>query len=160
LKLFALQLKQNPRLIAGLINGHERSLLKEVNCGIAMDSQDGLFVPVIENAQDCSASELREHINALKIGVAERTLPPQRFQNASITLSNFGKFAGKYASPIIVPPMVSILAAGRLFKEPKLESGSIIEATKLPLSLTFDHRAITGGEATRFLGALIHALEK
>jgi pyruvate dehydrogenase E2 component (dihydrolipoamide acetyltransferase) len=141
-------------------NGHERSILKEVHCGIAMDSQDGLFVPVIENAQNCSTAELRQQINELKIGVAERTLAPQRFQNASITLSNFGKFAGKYASPIIVPPMVSILAVGRLFKEPKLESGNMIEATKLPLSLTFDHRAITGGEATRFLGALIHALEK
>lgn len=141
-------------------NGHERRLFDEVNCGIAMDSQEGLFVPVIENAHACTSTELRNQINELKIGVSERSLAPHRFQNASITLSNFGKFAGKYASPIIVPPMVAILATGRLFKEPKFQAGSVIESTKLPLSLSFDHRAITGGEATRFLGAVIHKLEK
>ena len=124
-----------------------------------MDSKDGLFVPVIEQAQCKTPEQLREEINQLKIGVANRSLPPQRFQNASITLSNFGKFAGKYASPIIVPPMVAILAVGRLFKEVKMGENGPIEATKLPLSLTFDHRAITGGEATRFLGYMIQSLE-
>lgn len=137
---------------------HERTLFNDINLGLAMDSKDGLFVPVIENAQRLSADELRAQINELKVGVSQRTLTPQRFQNATITLSNFGKFAGKYASPIIVPPMVAILAIGRLYKELKMTEQGIVEATKLPLSLSFDHRAITGGEATRFLGAVIQSL--
>jgi 2-oxoisovalerate dehydrogenase E2 component (dihydrolipoyl transacylase) len=149
---------QEPSLNAWF-NGHERELLNDVHLGVAMDSKDGLFVPVIEQAQSKTPEQLREEINRLKIGVANRSLPPQSFQNASITLSNFGKFAGKYASPIIVPPMVAILAVGRLFKELKMGQHGPIEATRLPLSLTFDHRAITGGEATRFLGAMIQFLE-
>jgi 2-oxoisovalerate dehydrogenase E2 component (dihydrolipoyl transacylase) len=141
-------------------NGHERILFDEVHLGLAMDSQDGLFVPVIKNAQALNDFELRQNINVLKTGVIERSLAPEQFQNATITLSNFGKFAGKYASPIIVPPMVAILAVGRLFKTPTIQQEQLSEAVKLPLSLSFDHRAITGGEATRFLGAIITALEK
>jgi 2-oxoisovalerate dehydrogenase E2 component (dihydrolipoyl transacylase) len=140
-------------------NGHESVLFDDVNLGLAMDSPDGLFVPVIENAQTKNHETLRQEINSLKKGVAERSLAPARFQNATITLSNFGKFAGKYASPIIVPPMVAILATGRLFKAPKIQDKNLVEAVKIPLSLSFDHRAISGGEATRFLGKIIEALE-
>ena len=64
-----------------------------------------------------------------------------------------------YASPIIVPPMVAILAVGRLHETAVAQDGDIDAHRVLPLSLTFDHRAITGGEATRFLGAVIKSLE-
>ena len=79
-----------------------------------MDSKDGFFVPVIEKTQTLSTDELHAQVNELKVGVSQRTLAPQPFQNPSITLSNFRKFAGKYASPIIVPPMAAILAVGKL----------------------------------------------
>ncbi|HBZ2993936.1 TPA: 2-oxo acid dehydrogenase subunit E2, partial [Legionella pneumophila] len=82
-------------------------------------------------------------------------------KGATITLSNFGKFSGRFASPIIVPPMVAILAVGRLYKAAVINDEDKIEAHKmLPLSLSFDHRAITGGEATRFLGAVIESLQQ
>lgn len=151
--------KQEPSL-NGWFNDNERALLDDVNLGIAMDSKDGLFVPVITKAQTLDEFQLRAKINELKNQVALRQLSTEQMQHASFTLSNFGKFAGKYASPVVVPPMVAILAVGRLFKEPKFGNQGVIEATKLPLSLTFDHRAITGGEATRFMGELIKALEQ
>ena len=143
--------KKEPALNAWF-NGQERQLFDHVNLGLAIDSSDGLFVPVLSQADTQTNEQLRTIINTLKTGVAERSLPPQSFHGATITLSNFGKFAGKFASPIIVPPMVAILAVGRLSKNNL--------STTLPLSLSFDHRSVTGGEATRFLGAVMQFLQQ
>lgn len=137
----------------------ERCLLDEINIGLAVDTKEGLFVPVIQNAAKKSSQELREEINRLKKSVQERTLAPAGFHGASITLSNFGMIAGRYATPIIVPPMVAILGSGRLREEPRIYNKEIEIRRVLPISLTFDHRAVTGGEATRFLGAVIKSLE-
>lgn len=136
-----------------------RKCFTEVNLGLAMDSTEGLFVPVLHNVQQHSDEVLRQLINDYKTGVQARTLPPEQFQGSTITLSNFGKFAGRFASPIIVPPMVAILAVGRLYEGAVSEQGVIHSRHILPLSLSFDHRAVTGGEATRFLGVVIKALQ-
>ncbi len=124
-----------------------------------MDNADGLFVPVIHAAQAQSDKALREHINAFKTSVQDRTVPAEQLKGSTITLSNFGKFAGRFASPIIVPPSVAILAVGRLYESVKSEQGQLSSCHVLPLSLSFDHRAVTGGEATRFLGAVIESLK-
>lgn len=137
----------------------ERCLHKEIHIGLAMDTDEGLFVPVIKQAQDKSAQELRSVIDNFKKTVRDRSVPPSELQGATITLSNFGMFAGRYATPIVVPPQVAILGCGRVREEAKPIQGKIEIRKLLPLSLTFDHRAVTGGEATRFLGALIKFLE-
>jgi 2-oxoisovalerate dehydrogenase E2 component (dihydrolipoyl transacylase) len=131
-----------------------------VALGIAMDTKDGLFVPVINDAHKKSLEQLREKINAFKLSVNSREIPPEQLTGATITLSNFGNFAGRYASPIIVPPQVAIVGVGRLREEAKAIDGVIESRRIIPLSLSFDHRAATGGEATRFLGAVIQSLEK
>ncbi|MCE2943564.1 MAG: 2-oxo acid dehydrogenase subunit E2, partial [Xanthomonadaceae bacterium] len=77
-----------------------------------------------------------------------------------IMLSNFGKFAGKYATPVVVPPCVCIVAAGRLYHAVVPVLGGIETHRLMPLSLTFDHRAATGGEAARFLKAMIDDLQR
>lgn len=136
-----------------------RRCFQEVNLGLAMDSDEGLFVPVIHQTQQHSEETLRQMINTYKQEVQDRTIPPERFKNATITLSNFGKFAGRFASPIIVPPMVAILAVGRLYHNVVMVDQKPVSHRLLPLSLSFDHRAVTGGEATRFLGAMIDALQ-
>ena len=136
-----------------------RKLFKEIHLGLAMDTEDGLFVPVIKDAQDKKHDELRQVINEYKVSVRDRSIPSEDLMGATLTLSNFGKFAGKFASPIIVPPMVCILAVGKLYKSYGLdESNQMVDQNMLPLSLSFDHRAVTGGEATRFLGAIIKSL--
>jgi pyruvate dehydrogenase E2 component (dihydrolipoamide acetyltransferase) len=124
-----------------------------------MDSPEGLFVPVIHNIKAFSDPTLRQLINEYKQAVSKRSLPPQQFQGASITLSNFGKFAGRFATPLIIPPMVTILAVGRLYTGIVSVEGVPQSRALLPLSLSFDHRAVTGGEASRFLGVLITALQ-
>ena len=151
--------KQEPALNAWFDTDHSaRRCFDEVHLGLAMDNADGLFVPVIHNAQNQSDEALREQINTYKTSVQARTVPAEQLKGSTITLSNFGKFAGRFASPIIVPPSVSILAVGRLYEGVKSTKGELSSCHLLPLSLSFDHRAVTGGEATRFLGAIIASL--
>lgn len=135
-----------------------RRLLSAVHLGLAIDTAEGLFVPVIKDVQTKDAKTLRSEISVLKQEINNRTLPPNRFQGASITLSNFGNFAGKYANPIIVPPTVAIVGMGAWREEVRPYQGEPAIRAILPLSLTFDHRAVTGGEAVRFLKALIQGL--
>lgn len=131
----------------------------EINLGLAMDSEDGLFVPVIHDAANKSAHELRKQIDQYKQQVSDRSIPADNLKGTTITLSNFGKFAGRFASPIIVVQTVAILGVGRLYTGVAEVNGKIVPRKFLPLSLSFDHRAVTGGEATRFLGVVMEALQ-
>ncbi|OED40288.1 branched-chain alpha-keto acid dehydrogenase subunit E2 [Endozoicomonas sp. (ex Bugula neritina AB1)] len=133
---------------------------ESVDLGLAVDSEEGLFVPVIPQAENMNAKQLRSKINELRTGVKERSLPNSELQGATISLSNFGVFAGKYATPVVVPPMVCIVGVGRLKEEIVSVDGKPESHRILPLSLSFDHRAATGGEATRFLHAMIQLLQK
>ncbi|HED35796.1 MAG TPA: 2-oxo acid dehydrogenase subunit E2 [Gammaproteobacteria bacterium] len=137
-----------------------RRLIKQVHMGIAVDTDQGLFVPVIENVNDLSDAQLREQINMLKEQLVSRKLPPESLRGNTITLSNFGAIGGRYANPVIVPPTVAILGAGRICKEPVAVGDKVEVHKRVPLSLSFDHRAVTGGEATRFMVAVIDDLEK
>ena len=152
--------KTEPALNAWFNTQHSaRQCFDEVHLGLAMDNADGLFVPVIHHAQNQTDTALREQINAFKISVQDRTVPAEKLTGSTITLSNFGKFSGRFASPIIVPESVAILAVGRLYEGVQSNKGEISSCHLLPLSLSFDHRAVTGGEATRFLGAIIASLK-
>lgn len=137
-----------------------RCLHKHVNLGLAVDTPEGLFVPVIKEADKKDSHEQRQAIDEIKQKITKREISLQILQGATITLSNFGVYAGRYAEPIVLPPCVAIVASGKIRKEPVVVNDKIEIQKVLPLSLTFDHRAVTGGEATRFLGIMITALEK
>ncbi|MFV8571615.1 dihydrolipoamide acetyltransferase family protein [Marinobacter sp. SBS5] len=137
-----------------------RQLLDEVHVGIAVDTPEGLFVPVLRDITHRSLEDLRQGLENLRESVASRKIPPQEMQGATITLSNFGTMTGQYANPIVSPPQVAIVGAGRMRDKVVPYEGAATIRRILPLSLTFDHRAATGGEASRFLGALIAALKK
>jgi 2-oxoisovalerate dehydrogenase E2 component (dihydrolipoyl transacylase) len=138
----------------------ERRLLKQIDLGLAVDTEDGLFVPVLRNIAERDAADLRRGIEAMKKDVRARTVPVAELRGQTITLSNFGMFAGRFAALVIVPPQVAILGAGRITKRPVVADGKLAAHRILPLSLTFDHRAVTGREAARFLKAAIKDLEK
>lgn len=137
-----------------------RKLHKQIDIGLALDSPDGLFVPVIRNAAKMTPKKLRDTIDRFKKQVGDRSIPPEELRDSTIMLSNFGMLAGRYATPIIVPPLVAILGCGRLHEAIVAVKGKPQAHRVLPLSLTFDHRAITGGEATRFLATVIADLAK
>jgi len=138
-----------------------RKIFSEVHLGLAMDTPDGLFVPVlndVEKFMETDPQRVRSEIQTLKEEVNARTIAPEKLRGATITLSNFGNFAGRYATPIIVPPQVAIIGAGKIRKVPVAHNNEIKIHRVLPLSLSMDHRAVTGGEATRFLGILMRDL--
>ena len=137
-----------------------RRLHNRINLGVAVDTDQGLFVPVLRDIGNRSEEDLRQGLNRMREDVKSRTIPAQELQGATITLSNFGTIAGRYANPIVVPPQVAILGAGVIREEPVAVDGELKIHRILPLSLTFDHRALTGGEAARFLQALLKELAK
>lgn len=138
----------------------ERLLHPNVNVGIAVDSPDGLYVPVVHNADRMDMAGVRARVQELREKIETKSLKQDDQQNATITLSNFGSIAGRYGTPVVSPPQVAILGTGRFRNELKLTDKGITNAKMLPLSLTFDHRACTGGEAARFLAAVMEDLQK
>ncbi len=135
-----------------------RTLHPQVDIGLAVDTPEGLFVPNLRNADILDASGLREAVNRLSAQVQARSLAASELSGYTISLSNFGKYAGRYATPVVVPPCVAIVAAGRGRHQVVPTMGGIATHKIIPLSLTFDHRACTGGEAARFLRALLDDL--
>ena len=100
-------------------------------------------------------------VDRLKKGVMNRDLSPESFQGATISVSNFGALgAGRYATPVVVPPAVAILGVGSVADQVVAAHGQPAVHRVMSLSLSFDHRAATGGEATRFLKAVVEHLEK
>lgn len=138
-----------------------RRVFDEVHVGIAVDSADGLIVPVLRDAHALEPAALEREAQALIDAARARSLPPERLRGATIALSNYGPIGGRYATPIVVPPAVAIVGAGRIAARPVVRAdGAIVAHRLLPLSLTFDHRAATGGEAARFLNAVIADLQR
>ncbi|TVV43559.1 dihydrolipoamide acetyltransferase family protein [Thalassolituus sp. C2-1] len=137
-----------------------RRLISQIDLGIAVDTEQGLFVPVLRDVANRNADDLRAGLDRLKADVRARTIPPREMQGATITLSNYGAIAGRYGTPVVVPPTMAILGAGRVLEKPLCAMGELFAGKVLPLSLTFDHRAVTGGEASRFLAAVITDLQK
>ena len=91
--------------------------------------------------------------------IVARTVPAEHLRGATITLSNFGTIGGRHAALVIVPPQVAIIGAGRARDAAAAHDGQLAIRRMLPLSLTFDHRVVMGGEGTRFLNALKLDLE-
>ncbi|MGD9660333.1 MAG: dihydrolipoamide acetyltransferase family protein [Porticoccaceae bacterium] len=135
-----------------------RRVLKQVDLGIAVDTPDGLFVPVLRNITGRTVEDLRAGLDALRAAVKDRKIPPAELQGATIALSNYGMMAGRYADPVVVPPMVCIVGAGQLRERVVAFEGQPAVHPVLPLSVSFDHRVVTGGEAARFLAALMDDL--
>jgi pyruvate dehydrogenase E2 component (dihydrolipoamide acetyltransferase) len=137
-----------------------RTLHPQVDIGIAVDTDDGLFVPALRNADVLDAAGVRAAIKRLRTQVEDRTIPASELSGYTISLSNFGMFAGRYATPVVVPPTVAIVGAGKLSHDVVAVIGGIEVHRRMPLSLTFDHRAATGGEAARFLKAMLDDLSQ
>lgn len=135
-----------------------RTMHTHVDIGIAVDTDDGLFVPALRNADMLDGAGIRTAIQRLRTQVSDRSIPSSELSGYTISLSNFGMFAGRYATPVVVPPCVAIVGAGKLSHDVVAVMGGIEVHRRMPLSLTFDHRACTGGEAARFLKAMLDDL--
>jgi 2-oxoisovalerate dehydrogenase E2 component (dihydrolipoyl transacylase) len=137
-----------------------RFLVAHINLGVAVDTPGGLIVPVVRNIEKKSPEELRTAIARQKEAAHRRSTPAEDLRDFTLMLSNFGTLAGRYGIPRVVPPAVAILGAGKVREDAVVVAGSVHAHRRMPLSLSFDHRCITGGEACRFLASVISDLEK
>ena len=137
-----------------------RSPNERVDLGMAVDTPDGLFVPVLTDVVGRSAADLRAAIDTLKRDVVARSIPPADLRGQTITLSNFGVFGGRHAALVVVPPQVAIVGAGRIRPAVVARDGRPAVRKVLPISITFDHRVVMGSEAARFLTHLLDDLEQ
>ncbi len=152
--------RAEPALNARFLSEAEGRLLQQrIDLGIAVDLPDGLVVPVLRDVANRTPADLRAGLDRLARDVRARTIPLAELKGATITLSNFGMLGGRFAELVVVPPQVAILGAGRIREGVRVSAGALRLTRFLPLSLTFDHRAVTGGEAARFLQAVIGDLE-
>jgi pyruvate dehydrogenase E2 component (dihydrolipoamide acetyltransferase) len=136
-----------------------RRLMPSVDVGIAVDTKDGLFVPVVKDVAGKSADTLAADIERYKKLAETREIPLDEMRGATISLSNFGTLGGRFANLVVVPPQVAILGAGSIVPRVVARQGAPAVRRMLPLSLTFDHRVVSGGEAARFLAAVKTSLE-
>ena len=137
-----------------------RWVMKKIDIGIAVDTPDGLLVPVLRNCGERTPADLESGLGKLVADARARKVPPEELRGNTITLSNYGSIAGRYASPVVLPPTVAILGAGRIAQQVVVMDDKPAVRRMLPLSLTFDHRVVTGGEAGRFLKAVIADLQR
>ncbi len=153
-------LVEHPRLNASIDDRAEEIVLKkEYHFGIAVDTPDGLMVPVIRNVEEKSVVQLAAELRDLNRKANGRTLTPEELKGSSFTVTNYGHFGGIFATPIINWPDVAILGFGRIAERPWIHKGEIVIRRILPISLTFDHRVTDGADAARFLGKLVAYLE-
>lgn len=140
--------------------GMTRLLQTRVDLGIAVDTEEGLVVPVLRDIANRDAAELRRDLDTLKGAARARTVALADLRDPTITLSNFGVLAGRQAALVVLPPQVAIVGAGRIALQAVPGEQGVMFHHMLPLSITFDHRAATGGEAARFLKAMIDDLQR
>ncbi|MCW5747799.1 MAG: 2-oxo acid dehydrogenase subunit E2 [Alphaproteobacteria bacterium] len=131
-----------------------------IDIGLATETDDGLFTPVVRDAAARDAADLRAAIDQLKSRVRQRRIGRDELTGATVTLSNFGTLAGRHAVLVVSPPQVAILGAGRIAAQAVVRDGAVVARRLLPLSLTFDHRAATGGDAARVLAAVVADLQR
>ena len=136
----------------------ELVLKKYYNIGVAVDTPNGLVVPVIKNCDQKNVLQVASEMTELAIKARDRKLKTSDMQGASFTITNLGGIGGTYFTPIVNPPEVAILGMSRGQKDLQLEDGNVVERLMLPLSMSYDHRAINGADAARFIVKLSGSL--
>lgn len=153
-------LLEHPLLNASVDEEREEIIVKKYyNIGIAVDTPDGLMVPVIRDVERKSILELAREIQELSQKARERKIKIEEMRGSTFTITNYGHFGGTFATPIINYPDVAILGTGRISDKPWVKDGQIAIRKILPLSLTFDHRVTDGVDSARFLSKVIQYLE-
>lgn len=153
-------LAEHPLLNASLDDEREEIVIKKYyNIGIAVDTPEGLMVPVIKDAAKKTILELSLELQDLSQKARERKIKLEEMKGSTFTISNYGSFGGVFATPIINYPDTAILGTGKISEKPWVKKGQIMIRKILPLSLTFDHRVTDGVDSAKFLTKIINYLE-
>lgn len=154
-KAVVLALQENPVLNASLDSEAEEIILKKhYNIGFAVDHEDGLLVPVLQNANHLSIFQCAEQIQALTKRINEHHIQMPDLQGGTFTITNYGTTGTLFGVPVIRFPEVAILGVGTIQLKPVVRNNAIEIRSILPISIAFDHRVVDGGDAGRFLMSL------
>jgi pyruvate dehydrogenase E2 component (dihydrolipoamide acetyltransferase) len=160
IKAVASALRNHPLLNASVDPEQEQIVFKEyVNIGIAVDTERGLVVPSLRNADELSIADTARALAQLAENVREGSFAPADLAGSTFTISNLGAVGGTYSTPIINTPEVAILLVGRSRQMPVVVDDQIAVRLMMPLSLAYDHRLVDGAAAARFLNEVIDYLE-
>lgn len=148
-------LKRDPAMNSSLDDEKGEIIYKSYyNIGIAVETEDGLIVPNVKDADKKSIMQIAKEIDELSHKARKRTLDIKDLKGGTFTITNYGSIGGIFGTPIVNYPEVGILGVGRMMEKPVVEDGAIKIKKILPLSLTFDHRVVDGAKAQHFMNNL------
>ena len=152
-------LKEFPVFNSSLLAENKIMMKKYINIGVAVDTDMGLVVPVLKDTDSLNVEQIDFSVANLAEKARDKKLRNSDLEGATFTVSSLGKLGGLGFTPIINPPEVAILAVSNFQKRLVLDNGDVLEKSFLPISLSYDHRAINGGDAGKFMVYLKHILE-
>ena len=159
MKACVVALKQFPNFNSSIEKSGENLILKKYyHLGIAVDTEDGLVVPVVRDVDRKTIRDLAGELDGISKRAREKKLSPKDLQGASFTISSLGGIGGIAFTPIVNAPEVAILGVSRSSMKPVYDKGEFVPRLILPLSLSYDHRVIDGAEAARFTSFLAKVL--
>ncbi len=159
LKASAAGLKDFPELNARL-EGDEIVYLERYDLGVAVQTDQGLVVPVVRDCDSRTVEELDADVRRLADGARAGTLKPEELRGSTFTVTSAGKLAGLFQTPIVNHPEVAILSIGRVAERPVVRDGEVVVRPTANLALTFDHRVVDGARAAEFGLAVIRRIEE
>lgn len=161
IKACAMSLRKNPSINASVDMESGEIIYKQyINIGIAVDTERGLVVPSLRNADTMSIAEITEEMATIVENIRANKFGIEDLRGSTFTISNLGAIGGTYSTPVINPPEVAILLVGRSRKMPiVMKDDSIKPRLMMPLSLSYDHRLVDGGAAARYLNDIKSCLE-
>jgi pyruvate dehydrogenase E2 component (dihydrolipoamide acetyltransferase) len=161
IKAVAKALKEFPIFNSSFDQNNDQVVLKKFyNVGMAVDTQDGLIVPVIKNADQLTVLGLAKETRRLADLTRDRKVQLSDLQNATFSITNFGSIGVPFGTPIINHPEVAILGVGNISRKPVVRGNEVVPGYVMPLSLAVDHRIIDGADAGRFLKYVKQLLER
>ena len=160
-KALSSALSEFPKFNSSIHMGSRTIVYKKyISIGVAVDTERGLLVPVIRDADKKDVTEISVELTDISSKAREKKLSADRLQGGTFTITNLGGIGGTFFTPILNPPEVAILGVSRSSVEPAYVDGEFVPKLMLPLSLSYDHRIIDGAEAARFLRWLCEMLER
>jgi pyruvate/2-oxoglutarate dehydrogenase complex dihydrolipoamide acyltransferase (E2) component len=153
LRCVSLALREHPA-VNGIVSGQGIEHWAEVNLGVAVDTPQGVVVPVLPRADQKSLGELEQAVAALADGARSARLPASAYQRGTFTVSTLGATGIDWFTPVLNPPQIAILGIGRIAQRPVVVDGEIVARPMMTLTLVFDHRALDGRPAGLFLAAV------
>ena len=160
IKATSLALEELPLMNSSLVDDGKLMVKKYINIGVAVNTDQGLVVPVIKDVNNLKIGQIAEKILEISIKARDKKLMKDDITGSTFTISSLGGIGGTGFSPIINPPEVGIIGVSRARSVVKIENGNVIETTILPFSLSYDHRVINGVDAGNIMNYIKSTIEK